>query len=125
MLLKVRGLHPSASPLERLAGLEEYRVGEAVGGVNLGVGLAVRGDVFGLGSHYINYYGVPVEVKDIPVVLDKLILEFYSHLQRASPQVRVRIKDLVEGLESIINVYASNLARSFTDKEDLDPPVYR
>jgi hypothetical protein len=106
--------------LERLAGLEEHRVGEAVGGVNLGVGLAVRGDVFGLGSHYINYYGVPVEVKDIPVVLDKLILEFYSHLQRASPQVRVRIKDLVEGLESIINVYASNLARSFTDKEDLE-----
>lgn len=106
--------------LERLAGLEERRVGDVIGGVNVGVGLAVRGDVFELGGHYINYYGVPVEVKGIPVVLDKLVLEFYSHLERISPQVRVRVKDLVEGLESIINTYASNLARSVTGKEDLE-----
>jgi len=106
--------------LERLAGLEEHKVGEVIGEVRVGVGLTVRGEVFGLGGHYINYYGVPVEVKGIPVVLDKLILEFYSQLQRASPQVRVRVKDLVEGLESIINVYASNLAMSFIGKEDLE-----
>ena len=106
--------------LERLAGLEESRVKEGVEGIKVGLGLAVRGEAFGLESHYEKYLGVPVDVKSIPVVLDMLVNEFLSQLKKSSPQVKVRVDELVDSLEGVIDTYSNALALSVVGERGLE-----
>ena len=103
--------------VEDASKLHEHEIDKVLMERTVGLGIAARGEAFGLLNHYFRWYDKPVKVLAIPQTLDIMIGEFFEMLRKQGILFRTS-QDLVGGILNIIENTAKVMSLSVRNNDD-------
>ena len=104
--------------IEEIAQLPEHEIDKVLMEKAVGLGIAARGEAFGLSSHYFYWYDVPVKVSAIPQALDVVVKEFFERLKKQNLLFRASSQDLVESILNIMENTARAMSLFVKNRDD-------